>query len=287
MNPKKKNIVNAAYSLFINKGYNASSIQDILDEAGVSKGTFYKYFTSKTECLIAIMESIGSEIRQKRMAAAVGKSIADPQVLAEQLRIRIQLNREKNLFALYESIFYAQEEVLKKFAKDTYVSELEWLSSRIIDIFGEEAKPYALENAAVLHGSVQQLIHMWKLTSKEDLPTDELSAFVIRRLTAAINLQIESGDRFIQELKFSMEQPAEDISLEELSIKLKAATESLQEEGEEETKELIAFLVEELTAVNPRKIVIESVLSTLANHHSYEQNVVILLEQVWKQLQKL
>nr|WP_316046122.1 TetR/AcrR family transcriptional regulator [Planococcus glaciei] len=38
MNLKKQQIINAAYTLFINKGYNASSIQDILDEAGVSKG---------------------------------------------------------------------------------------------------------------------------------------------------------------------------------------------------------------------------------------------------------
>ncbi|WP_442956966.1 TetR/AcrR family transcriptional regulator [Planococcus sp. MB-3u-03] len=44
----KQQIINAAHRLFIQKGYNASSIQDILDEAGISKGTFYNYFTSKS-----------------------------------------------------------------------------------------------------------------------------------------------------------------------------------------------------------------------------------------------
>lgn len=286
MSPKKQQIINAAYSLFINKGYNSSSIQDILDVAGVSKGTFYNYFTSKTECLIAIMESIGSEIRQKRMAAAVGKSIDDPQVLAKQLCIRIELNRQKNLFALYESIFYAQDEELKKFARNTYINELDWLSSRIIDIFGKEAEPYALDNAAVIHGSVQQLTHMWKICSKEDLPTDELSAFVIRRLKAAITLQIESGDRFIQEKTIPSTKPIEDISLHELSMKLKTASESFHEEGDDDTNQLITFLIEELIAPNPRKILIESVLSTLANNNNtYEPDLVILLEQVWKQFQ--
>src|SRR5690606_31520965 len=171
MNSKKQQIINAAYSLFINKGYIASSIQDILDEAGVSKGTFYNYFTSKNECLIAILESVASEIRQKRMAAAVGRSIDDPELLAEQLCIRIQLNREKNLFSMYESIFYSQDEDLKKFAKTIYISEMDWIASRIVELFGEKAKPYALENAAIVHGSIQQLMHMWKLTSIEELPT--------------------------------------------------------------------------------------------------------------------
>ena len=287
MSPKKQQIINAAYSLFISKGYIASSIQDILDVAGVSKGTFYNYFTSKTECLIAIMESIGSEIRQKRMAAAVGKSIDDPQLLAEQLCIRIELNRQKNLFALYESIFYAQDEELKKFARDTYISELEWISSRIIDVFGKGAEPYALDNAAVVHGSVQQLIHMWKICSKDDLPTNELSAFVIRRLKAAVTLQIKTGDRFIQEKTISTMKPLEDISLQELSMKLKVASESFHEEEDDDTNQLIAFLVDELVAPSPRKILIESVLSTLANNNNtYEPDLVILLEQVWKQFQK-
>src|SRR5690606_5922658 len=197
MNRKKQNIIEAAYSLFIQKGYISTSIQDILDEAGISKGTFYNYFTSKTECLIAIMESIGSEIRQKRMAAAAGKSVTDPDVFAEQLNIRIQMNREKNLFALYESIFYSQDPVLKDFAKHSYRKELDWMTSRIVDIYGPEAAPYALDNAASVHGTIQQLVNIWLLTTDEELPTKKLASFVIKRLEAAVQAQISSGERFI------------------------------------------------------------------------------------------
>ncbi|MDN7243664.1 TetR/AcrR family transcriptional regulator [Planococcus sp. N028] len=285
MNSKKQNLINAAYSLFINKGYNATSIQDILDEAGVSKGTFYNYFISKSECLIAIMESIASEIRQKRMAAAVGKAVNDPEVLAEQLRIRIQLNREKNLFALYESIFYSQDEELKKFSRHSYVTELEWISSRIVDLFGEQAEPYALENAAITHGSIQQLVHMWKISSSDELPTAELAAFIIRRLSSAITKQIESGDRFIQEKKLIADIPAEIISFDLLSRQLSAHAELLDEE-DADTKQLVTFLAEELNSGNPRKLICESVLSTLANSPLHENALVVLLEKVWKHLQK-
>lgn len=285
MNPKKQNIINAAYTLFIQKGYNASSIQDILDEAGVSKGTFYNYFTSKTQCLIAIMESIGSELSQLRMAAAAGRPATDPQVLADQLSIRIKLNREKNLFSLYESIFYSQDQELKEFSKLTYLKELDWIASRIVDVFGKKAQPYALDNAAALHGSIQQLFHLWKVTSHSELPTDELASFVVRRLEVTMAHQMASGDRFIKETGLYPKQHAENLSPQELGLQLAAYSKSAAEEAE--TTELVSFLGDELQAIKPRKVLIESVLGTVANKSGHEAELLAMLEQVWKQLAKL
>lgn len=44
---KEKSILEASYILFIEKGINNTSIQDIVDKAGVAKGTFYLYFQDK------------------------------------------------------------------------------------------------------------------------------------------------------------------------------------------------------------------------------------------------
>lgn len=282
MNPKKQQILNAAYELFINKGYNSSSIQDILDEANVSKGTFYNYFSSKAECLMAIMESIGSEIRQRRMAAAVGMAANDPEVLAEQLYIRIKLNLEKNLFSLYESIFYSQEPELKSFSIKQYSLEMEWISSRIIDVFGKEATPYALENAAFVHGYVQQLIHLWRLVSTEEVPADKLSSFVIRRLQATIALQIAAKDTFIGNLKLPLATSADKVSLKELSALLETYTKKLK--NHENIQQLVYFLSTELASESPRKALIESVLTSLAHDDLIESELSIMIEQVWKHL---
>ena len=54
MNDRKQHVINKAHQLFIDKGFQATSIQDILDYSGISKGTFYNYFSSKNELLIAI-----------------------------------------------------------------------------------------------------------------------------------------------------------------------------------------------------------------------------------------
>jgi hypothetical protein len=47
MNDKKEKLLKAAYDLFITKGFQFTTIQDIVDKAGVAKGTFYLYFKDK------------------------------------------------------------------------------------------------------------------------------------------------------------------------------------------------------------------------------------------------
>ncbi len=44
---KENKILKSAYKLFTEKGINSTSIQDIVDDAGIAKGTFYLYFKDK------------------------------------------------------------------------------------------------------------------------------------------------------------------------------------------------------------------------------------------------
>ena len=48
---QKERIVNKAMSLFIKKGYDKTSINEIIEQASISKGTFYHYFNSKEDLI--------------------------------------------------------------------------------------------------------------------------------------------------------------------------------------------------------------------------------------------
>ncbi len=54
----KKEILNAAKSLFISKGYEETSISDIMDMAGGAKGMFYRCFQSKED----VMRALGNQM---------------------------------------------------------------------------------------------------------------------------------------------------------------------------------------------------------------------------------
>jgi AcrR family transcriptional regulator len=51
---KRNDILDAAQRLIYTKGYEGMSIQDLLDELGISKGAFYHYFASKSDLLEAL-----------------------------------------------------------------------------------------------------------------------------------------------------------------------------------------------------------------------------------------
>lgn len=56
-----KLILDAATHLFVEKGYDATSLQDIINETNLSKGAIYHHFSSKEEIFEAIFHRIGEE----------------------------------------------------------------------------------------------------------------------------------------------------------------------------------------------------------------------------------
>jgi AcrR family transcriptional regulator len=54
----KQRIIEAATGLFTQKGYNGTTMDDIAEVLGVSKGAIYQYFKSKQQLFFDVMESI-------------------------------------------------------------------------------------------------------------------------------------------------------------------------------------------------------------------------------------
>ena len=53
----KGNLIEAAKIVISNKGFKEASIQDITEEAGVAKGTFYTYFKTKEEIVEELLKT--------------------------------------------------------------------------------------------------------------------------------------------------------------------------------------------------------------------------------------
>lgn len=55
---RRNEILDTAEKLFYTKGYTKTTINDMLQEIGIAKGTFYYYFKSKEEVMHAMIERI-------------------------------------------------------------------------------------------------------------------------------------------------------------------------------------------------------------------------------------
>jgi len=78
-NKKEKEIklLNTAFNLFTTNGIKNTSIQDIVDNAGVAKGTFYLYFKDKYDIRDKAIERASRKLFEKALASLQKSYIAN------------------------------------------------------------------------------------------------------------------------------------------------------------------------------------------------------------------
>jgi len=100
---KRDSLLESAFSLFINNGFSKTSISDIVDTAGVAKGTFYLYFKDKYDIrnhLIAHKASQVFENAYRELQAHPQITEFENQILFIIDQILDQLDANHNLVSL-------------------------------------------------------------------------------------------------------------------------------------------------------------------------------------------
>ncbi|BCJ93817.1 TetR family transcriptional regulator [Anaerocolumna cellulosilytica] len=88
-NERKEEILDAAQELFIQKGFDGTSTNEILDKVKIARGTLYYHFKSKEDIMDALIERLNQQILTSASKIAGDKSIS----LEEKLiRVILSLN---------------------------------------------------------------------------------------------------------------------------------------------------------------------------------------------------
>lgn len=259
MNNRKRHVADIALSLFIEQGVQQTSIQEIIEQANISKGTFYNYFASKNECIAEILELLRYEASQTRLAIEVGKDSADRDVFIDQVLALIQKNEERHLHVLFEGLLHSNEQELKKLVLQHRLHEIRWLQQRLVDIYGFNVEQVSYEAAILLHGMIQHMLFMARITH---------SAYSLRQLIASIfsymelilpNMIVTFVDlASVEMLEGRVSQ--RNVSKEEV---IKAAHALVAQVVTNEQRELIVAFIEELERVEPRLSVLRAILPAI------------------------
>lgn len=90
---RKKEILDTAEKLFSQKGYSQCSVNEILTEIGIAKGTFYHYFKSKEDVLDSIIER-GTVMIISRAEAAAKNSHSTPEEKLMEIFLSMRIEKE-------------------------------------------------------------------------------------------------------------------------------------------------------------------------------------------------
>ncbi len=202
MNDRKRQVLRTAQRLFIENGFPMTSVQQIIDEAQISKGTFYNYFKSKNDCLLAILQDAYEEATVLRRELLTNENRQDPEVFIEQVAIRLILNREQNLLPLYEAVFYSGDPDLISYIERHFKDELFWMSDRLHDLFGPAIEPFAADVTLLFTGMMKQYLHFSH--PKFQLPIDakKLITFIYEQIEQIVPAIIERNEPFVGDAIF-------------------------------------------------------------------------------------
>ncbi|MBM7619913.1 AcrR family transcriptional regulator [Bacillus tianshenii] len=266
MNERKLQVIKKAHQLFIEKGFQATSIQDILDFSGISKGTFYNYFSSKNELLIELFKTIYTKLEKDRADLLIGKDPADINIFIQQIEMQMHTNRANKLISLFEEVFFSKDEELKEFIKRGQLRMIRWIYERFIDLFGEEKKPYLLDCSIMFMGILNHNIK-FNLMGQENATASihRVVKYSVERIVQVVNEVAQTKDQLIAPERLEQWFPENRDGILARKQNLITLLDTMKSKlGGTSYVELLDFIQEELLeAKSPRRFLLEKMIQSL------------------------
>ncbi|MGF2687007.1 TetR/AcrR family transcriptional regulator [Marinobacter sp. DUT-3] len=155
--PRKQLLIDTAYRLFNEHGYHATGIDWVLAESGVSKATLYKYFRSKEELILAVLQQ-----RHEQQIALIQRTLEQASEKGEPPALAIfdaldNWFRSEGFFGcnfINASAEYAQEgDAIYQFAAG-HKAQVQQLIENSLSTGGEDKTHLAAQLSLLVDGAI-------------------------------------------------------------------------------------------------------------------------------------
>ncbi|MDF9837340.1 MULTISPECIES: TetR/AcrR family transcriptional regulator [unclassified Breznakia] len=167
---RKNEILDTAEKLFITKGYEKTTINDILKAIGIAKGTFYHYFISKEEVLDAVIMRI---IEQDMIVAKKIANRKDIRPFDKMLQILLSQSSSstEGKSDMIDQFQQPQNVLMKQRAMEQSIHYLGPILAEVIEEGKQQQEfntAYPLESIQFLMVGIQTLLDS-PMRNKEDM----------------------------------------------------------------------------------------------------------------------
>jgi AcrR family transcriptional regulator len=275
---RRVQFIETAMKLFAEKGYHSTSIQDIVDAWGISKGAFYHHFSSKEDLMLAIIQH-----HFEKMMASITAISQDSGSEKERLIQQIAAHFA-NMHAHKEFLQMVMTEQLPKISRDIHQYLLKqhayifyWYCDRLIEVYGPAVERYVFDVATMLNGMIRQYMFCFFLQTNR-IHAEEMARFLVRRLDAIIaSFSHEEApilDKEMIEPLIEMEEKERCVLQEKISARIahmqkKILSLSLDKKIQHELHAALDTLEAELMNEEsaPREYVVQGILLYIESQH--------------------
>lgn len=273
MKDKKELIIESAIPLFAAKGYESTSIQEIVDASGISKGAFYLHFKSKDALLHSIFEYYLNKIKT-RIIQLDTSHLSPREEFISLLAIQFDETLHHRDFIIMhtreQSIPFNEE--IAALLKDIHDFFIGIYQKSFYAIYGDDLSPYIWDVTLVMEGLFSAFMNPFCLfkTSPDDMNYQEIATYFLNRIDSIVEGLLHSGEE-------PLYKKIECISCEPNLVKLMDTKQIIIQDIDKELTNhqaelqpnliiTLEILREELNLPTPRLPIIQGMLYNLKNN---------------------
>lgn len=161
---RRRQLVVAATQLFGAQGFHETSMDDIADEAGVTKPVLYQHFPSKRELYVELLESVGTELVAAITQAAAGERVPGRRV---QAAFRAYFRFVSEQTAAFQLLFGSGAGGTDEFADVIrgFEDQLAGILAGVIEAGADDDHRILL--AYAIAGSAEMIARQWVLSARD------------------------------------------------------------------------------------------------------------------------
>lgn len=274
MTDKKREIMQSAIHLFSEKSYFSTSMQEIANDCGISKGSLYKFFDSKEELLIEVIEHNRRKMLQRAMNVNLDSALSAKERLIEKIVVQMEDFRENKDFMimLFRALPAHDNQRIPELMKRIKATMLNWHKECLREAFGSKVEPYVWDLALMFQGALKEYLSL-TVHEHKDIDIQRAARFIVERFDTMIRhtedtepvLSPQLVEEF-EEYKMGLEPKSPEEQLDRLleEINRKIGNLLVSKQDQQELYSAVESLHKEIHERAPRKFLIKALLLLLA-----------------------
>ncbi|MFF2501687.1 MULTISPECIES: TetR/AcrR family transcriptional regulator [Peribacillus] len=265
MKEKNKMIIDKSVELFAEKGYHATSVQEIAEKCGIAKGSFYNHFKSKEELLVSIFKFYYEALTDSLLDLELDASLSSKDKFMRQITVHIEhMTGNTNLIQMMmqEQMVHISKE-LDRFLHYIHEEGLIWFKRKIIELYPGLSADLLPDCTIILDSLFKGYIGIL-IRKQNAFDVELLPSFILNRMDSIIASLENMEDPLLKQFPLpgcSMRDMSPKEEIHSIIVRM-LEVETRKEEGMDTRKntEALKAIQEEFSKASPSPIILESLL---------------------------
>ncbi|WP_223066027.1 TetR/AcrR family transcriptional regulator [Paenibacillus caui] len=272
---KKKLILQTAFQLFSTKGARATSMQEIAELCGISKGSLYLQFKSKEELELDVCSYCYKIFEDKFMQVDEDKDLSPKDRLRKQLAVLLSQVMELREYLIMQFLDFAGSGKMPTqpdSVRQNNIKLIKMVEVKLKQIYGPEITPYTGDLLLLIHGMLGSYIRLL-LMPQLPLPFERIPDHLLGLLDSTAETYMRTAPaplipddaviRWMEQDAFSFPKTPRHPLLVIKQIKHELQQADIEAHLRDEANESLSILEEEMIEPKPRRAILQGMLHNL------------------------